>query len=1240
MRSRIVFATFAVSFLCLASAAFGESLVPWWGLGAGERPAGLEGGEGKDEVQNLTVSATGGIYLVERNEEQIGGILSFDATPGELQSALETLYPGRRIEVTGGPGDVTGSKPYRIVFPGQDVAPELGSFTALTCEEGVAGCTATAKVSEIEKGTPSRNQVYVVAENMGDANANGGVAPIKIEDALPAGLEVLSVEGFAGAGGSGSEEGVCSGASGSGRVVACTFGGVSRPYEVIEMRIAVKVERGATSGTSTVSVSGGGAVGTKTINRVVRVGGGEEFGVEENVLVPERAGGGVDTQAGSHPFQVTSTFTLNQGSLRGSRETPTGHSEAFPVALPKDVNVLSPPGLVGNPTAFAQCTDQQFVLVVEGGQETTRCPLGSVIGVAVVTLDEPATFGMETSTRPLFNLVPHAGEPARFGFYAGPVPVSVDTSVRTGGDYGVTVSSHNISEIPGLLRSSITLWGVPGDSRHDGQRGYGCLLHEESFCALGQTSSVPPFLSMPTSCGNPLAASVQADSWADPSEVVTTGLTEPLPGMDGCNHLSFSPSISVAPDVSDASTPTGLEVKVHVPQTSVLDAEGFAEGTVRDTTVVLPAGVQLNAGGADGLDACGESQVGFLGKDASDTALNLFTPVMGDPFCPDASKIGTVEVETPLLPNKLEGAVYLAPPAPAGETGMNPFDSLLAMYIVARDPVSGTLIKLAGKVTPDPMTGQLTSTFEDTPQLPFENLRLHFFGGSRAPLATPALCGSYATNAAFVPWSFEEGSQPAQASSSFEITSGPDGGPCASPRPFEPEFHASSANIQAGAFTPLVTTMGHPDADQVLGGLSVKFPPGLLGSLSGVKLCGEPQAAQGTCGPESLIGHTTVTAGLGSTPAVVKRPGSVYITGPYDGAPFGLSIVNPAETGPFDLEKGTPCDCVVVRARIQIDPHTAQLSVVSDPLPTILQGVPLNLQHVNVTIDRPGFTFNPTNCNPMAVAGTLTSGEGASSQVSVPFQVTDCAALGFAPKFSASTPAKSSKLDGTSLTTKLVEPKGSFGTQANIAKVKVELPRQLPSRLKTLQKACTSAQFEANPAGCPAASLVGHAVVHTPILPVPLEGPAIFVSHGGEAFPTLTMVLQGYGVTIDLVGTTHISKTGVTSTTFKSVPDTPFSTFELTLPAGPYSALTGVGNLCSHKLKMPVEFIAQDGRRLHERIAVAVKGCHKRPTARRKLAAALRACHKKHDGQKRTVCEQAAHQRYGVRSRKRQEKRE
>ena len=477
------------------------------------------------------------------------------------------------------------------------------------------------------------------------------------------------------------------------------------------------------------------------------------------------------------------------------------------------------------------------------------------------------------------------------------------------------------------------------------------------------------------------------------------------------------------------------------------------------------------------------------------------------------------------------------------------------------------------------------TTFANTPQLPYEELQLHLFGGERAPVSTPPLCGGYTTAASFTPWS---GTPAVAASSEFKITSGANGGPCHSPQPFAPGFSAGTSNIQAGAFTPFAMTISRPDADQALGGISLHMPPGLSGMLSSVKLCEEPQAAAGTCGPESLIGRTTVSAGLGNAPYTVEG-GKIFITGPTAGAPFGLSIVDPAVAGPFNL--GT----VVVRAKIEIDPRTAALTVTTTgPLPTMLKGIPLQLQHVNVTIERQGFVFNPTSCNKLPLTGTITSSVGTSANVSSPFQVTNCAALAFKPTFAASTSGRTSRLNGASLDVKVAYPKALQGSEANLAKARVELPKRLPSRLKTLQKACIEAEFAANPASCPAASRIGQAVVHTPVLPVPLTGPVYFVSHGGAKFPELVMVLQGDGVTIELHGETFISRKGVTTSTFSQTPDVPFSSFELKLPEGPYSALAANGNLCKGQLVMPTELVAQNGTVIKQKTKISVSGCAKR----------------------------------------------
>ena len=415
------------------------------------------------------------------------------------------------------------------------------------------------------------------------------------------------------------------------------------------------------------------------------------------------------------------------------------------------------------------------------------------------------------------------------------------------------------------------------------------------------------------SCTGPLQTTLSTDSWSEEGTFTPPLESSVQPSLDGCNRLPFEPSITVAPDGQQGSSPTGLSVGIHVPQEALLNKTGLAEANVRDTAVTLPAGIGLNPAAADGLQACSESQIAL----SADTA----------PACPEASKVATVEIKTPLLPNALTGAAYLA------AQDANPFGSLVALYIVAQDPVSGTLVKVAGEVTPNAVTGQLVATFKNTPQLPFEDLTLHFFGGSRAPLGTPAACGSYTTRASIAPWS---GNAPAEPTSTFQITSGPNGSPCASPLPFDPSLAAGSTNIQAGAFTPFTTTMSREDGNQSLDAIQLHMPDGLSGSLSGVKLCGEAEANAGTCGPESLIGHTVVSVGLGGNPYTVTG-GEVFITGPYKGAPFGLSIVNPAKAGPFDLGK------VIVRAKIEVDPTTAALTITTDAsgpyaIPQILDG--------------------------------------------------------------------------------------------------------------------------------------------------------------------------------------------------------------------------------------------------------------------------------------------------------------
>jgi hypothetical protein len=1071
-----------------------------------------------------------------------------------------------------------------------------------------------AMVSAPPGAMSSQATVDVVVANVGDAatpgtymenvtEARNGESKhlVTVTDRLPTGVSPVEahIEGGGTAFGVRSEHeaevelghSLCS-VSKSRSMVTCTYVPPARAYEQILVSIGVKIQAGSGTAVNEVSVSGGGASTVMARHRLM-LERSPSYGVQWYELTPEEEGGAPSTQAGKHPFQLTTTLMLNAKTATVEREGGASGLEVEPVALTKDMRFNLPPGLVGNPTPLPQCSLHVFLAQFSGNTEANLCPDQTVVGVAVPLLSAFGGHGPYPTLEPMYSLEPSVGEPARFGFGTPVGPVTLDTSVRTGGDYGVVVSSSNIiSDVP-FLGGVFTFWGVPADSRHDNSRGLTCLEAVAPQETGGPEQACPahekpkPFLIMPTSCTGPLQSSVQADSWSaigrwsEPLVYSSqNGLGEPLAQV-GCNRLNFEPSINVTPDGTQGSTPTGLGVDVHVAQDASLNPSGLAESTVKDTTVTLPAGVALNPAGADGLLSCGLGEIGLENA--------------GEQTCPEAAKVGTLEIRTPLLPDPLVGSAYLA----AQEA--NPFGSLLALYIVARDPRSGVLVKLAGEVKPDPVSGQLVSTFKETPQLPFEDLKLHFFGGSRGPLSTPALCDSYDATASIAPWS---GNSPAQVvSPPFLITSGPDGAraSCQTPLPFKPELTTGSVNLQAGAFTPFSTTVSREDGQQNLQAISLRMPPGVSGLLAGVELCREPQADEGTCGPGSLVGETTVSVGLGGNPFSVSG-GRVYITGPYEGAPFGLSIVNPAKAGPFDLEhtrlNHPACDCVVVRAKIEVDPTSAQLTITSDSggphaIPTILEGIPLEIKHVNVTINRPDFTFNPTNCEPMKITGGLYSVEHATSSLAIPFQVTNCATLAFKPHLKVFTTGHTTRANGASLHVRLSYPKAPFGSQTNISKVKVSLPRQLPSRLSTLQRACADSTFNQNPATCPPASRVGTANATTPLLPVPLNGPAYFVSHGGRKFPELILVLTGYGVTVELHGETFISKTGITTSTFNTIPDVPVGTFELNLPQGRYSALAANGKLCGKQLKMPTTFTAQNGLTIHKPTPITVTGCPK-----------------------------------------------
>ena len=973
----------------------------------------------------------------------------------------------------------------------------------------------------------------------------------------------------------------CSGTT----VVTCHtapgYGGVERPIDPgYKGRIGIEVRAVGTEGVTDnhVTVSGGGAVGPAEVSDPFTISSTEPgFGLNgEFDGWFSTTEGRTDTQAGSHPFDLTLSFGLN---LARKTETSAGGSM-------RDIKIAFPPGIVGDPHATPQCTRQQLLATAEGA-----CPPDTAVGVDEASAGVPDTWADWDLRIEVFNMVPPAGVPAEFAFTVFGATVLIDAGVRSGSDYGITTISRNVGYKP--IFNTITLWGVPDEPIHNRERCGASAGELGQSCGFKAVSKAPrPLLTLPSSCEGPLKTTLTIDSWdkslAPSSESFLSHDPTGAPvGLTGCDRLAFPPALTVAPDTSYADTPAGLTADVKVPQEGLTTGDGISTANIKDTTVTLPDGVAINPGQAAGLSACGAEEDGLTTatEEAAGEEDN------GPAYCPNASQVGTDEIETPLLSKTLKGDVYVMPSNPPH----------LKLLVTAQG--EGVFLKLVGNVNLDESTGRLTTTFERTPELPFTDFKLSFSGGAQAALSTPTQCGTYTSTSDFVPWSspFELDASP---SSSFQITSGPDGAPCPpNPLPFSPSMIAGSTTDQAGGFTSFSLLLTRPDDQQRIGTLQFKTPEGLLGMISKVPLCPEAQANAGRCSSASQIGHTVVEAGPGPYPLVVPQPGQppapIYLTGGYKGAPYGLSIVVPLHVGPFTLQTQ------VVRAKIEVNPLTTQLTVTTDPLPTIIDGIPADLRAVNAVIDKPGFMFNPTGCEPSSLAGTATSEQGAQAPISSHFQMGSCRALTFKPDFKVSTSGKTSRKDGASLDAKILYPTGALGdnqasSQSNVKMVKVDLPKQLPSRLTTLQKACPSATFEANPASCPEDSRVGSATAITPVLPVQLTGPAYFVSYGGAKFPELVVVLQGYGVTVYLHGETFISKAGITSSTFRNVPDVPITSFELKLPEGPYSALAANGNLCTTKLKMPTAFTGQNGAVLKQSTPISVTGCSKHKATKKK----------------------------------------
>jgi hypothetical protein len=876
------------------------------------------------------------------------------------------------------------------------------------------------------------------------------------------------------------------------------------------------------------------------------------------------------TQAGGHPYEIKTDIDFNLTTRQDGLIVPD--------QLVKDLNVSLPSGLIGNPTAASQCSIsvlQQFTHIVGQAKD---CPASSQVGT--LDLDTEHDFFGFIPKIPIYNMVPQAGLPAQFGFNYAQVVSVIDNTVRTGSDYGLDSGLSNIASALPVLSSKLTLWGVPSDPSHNGDRH--CFYYAPLGCA--SSGDLRPLFTNPTSCSGPQTVTARADSWQNRGQYVTK--TDTLPALTGCDKLQFKPSLSLQPDTSAADSPSGLDVDMRVPQDGLKDPSGLGSAHLRKAVVTLPAGFSLNPAAADGLNACSAAQVGL--NDAS------------EPRCPDASKVGTAKITTPLLADPLEGSLYLA------RQDDNPFHTLLSGYLVAEG--SGVLIKLPGRFDADPATGQLTATFDNNPQQPFTDLKLHFFGGAHGVLATPQTCGTFTTTASLTPWSAPDSGAPVSLSDPFAITSGPNGTGCVSDlgqRPLNPGFSAGTSNSQAGAYSPFVLRLTRSDGEQNISRVDTTLPPGLLGKLAGVTQCSDAalvsiSAAQGTgqgelanpaCPANSLVGSTSVGSGVGPSPFYVS--GKAYLAGPYKGAPFSLALVTPAVAGPLDL--GT----VVVRAGLYIDPITAQVTVKSDPIPTIVDGIPLRIRDIRVNTDRPGFTLNPTSCDPMAVTGQVVGSDGATPTVSSRFQAGGCQALGLSPKLAIALTGKGQTTDdkhpGVHATV------SQTGGQANLKKVTVSLPLSLALDPDNAQALCEFADGSKIDPVCPKGSIVGQATARTPILDQPLTGPVYFVKNirkdpksGREirTLPKLVIPLTGQnGIRLNLVGTSNVVDNHLV-TTFDNIPDAPVSDFTLDIAGGKSGILVVSGtDICKASQVATQQINGQNAKQLNANVYLQTPAC-------------------------------------------------
>jgi hypothetical protein len=1131
------------------------------------------------ETQRLAIDATGGTFKLSFGGAETAP-LSFEASAPEVEAALDGLSTiggvGGSVSVTGGPGDTGATHPYLAVFGGSlaatDVAQLVADGTALT------GGGSTATVSTVKSGGAGEGTLAAYVQNTGGKTALGTITGTIT---LPPGI--VTAKSSAQIAQNNEHAGWNCGAEEGGQsVFTCIDSSLPLPTGTPNaIQVPLSVMRSAGSTQAEIEFSGGGTLKPATYTEPITISSeSAPPGIQTFIGGAYNEDGTPATTAGGHLYSASAAIfgTTNKNSL------PSGN--------PHDIVASVPPGFIGNPRAAVRCPlSENANECAEEGEH--------IIGTAAPVVH----FGEAVQHfEPVVDSVAPKGTPAGFRFQVLFPEVKVTGAVRSDSDYGIDFGSHQTPQIIAVFGSFFTFWGTPADSSHDVQR---CAFYQigKGTCQVSNPSLLQPtaLVTNPTDCAgeqiHPPTTYLRFDTWENIGDFDTSSFT--LPPVSGCDKLKFEGNLSFQPEKSEAATPSAFTANLNVPQEGLLNPEKLATPELKNTKVVLPAGVALNPAAAAGLGACTTQQMGLIGTNFGEPNPIHFNlkPVQ----CPENSKIGTAEVASPLLDEPLLATMYLA------AQDDNPFHTTIGLYLVIEDEQTGIVFKIPGKAETDPVTGQVTSTFPNNPQLPFERLTLHFKGGSLAPLATPDTCGTFTTDTEITPWSYPESGPPSHSLDSFTINSGPNGTPCAqtkADRPFNPTLKAGTTKTQGGSYAPLEVKFSRQDGEQDLKRVAFTLPEGLTGKIAGVSSCSEAQIANAerisgkeeqknpSCPANSHVGTITASAGIGPHPYFAS--GDLYLSGPYKGAPLSVVVIAPAVAGPYDLGN------VVSRTALNIDRTTAKLTATSDLLPDILKGIPLHLRSIKVNVDRSNFIVNPTSCEKMSLLGQMTGSGGDTvstaddvfRNTAEPFKAENCSALNFAPKFSARLKGGTKRGDHPSFTAELNYPAST--SNANIGYAQVSLPHSEFLDQAHIRTVCTRVQFAAKQ--CPEGSIYGEAEAVTPLLDQPLKG-TVYLRSSEHKLPDLVIALKGppsQPIEVDLDGRIDSVHGGIRNT-FEFVPDAPVSHFTLRVKGGNKGILVNSRDLCKGKpARMSVSFIGQNNKRADSSPVLGNSCKHKR----------------------------------------------